>query len=80
MWDPHRGKLLEIVCTGETFKHHLVRTAADGVETPDFRIVAGVLFFCDRLCMPDVENMKNEIMTEEHHTRYSMHPSNTKMQ
>lgn len=70
---------MEIVHTGETFKHHLARTVTDGVERPDFRIVDGVLFFRDRLCMPDVEDMKNEIMTEEHHTRYSMHPSSTKM-
>ena len=48
-------------------------------ERPDFRIVDGVLYFRDRLCVPNLEDLKNEIMTEAHNTRYSMHPGSTKM-
>ena len=48
-------------------------------ERPDFRVVDGVLYFRDRLCVPNLEDLKNEIMTEAHNTRYSMHPGSTKM-
>ena len=46
---------------------------------PDFRIVEGVLYFQDRLCVPNIEELKNEIMTEAHHSRYTIHPGSTKM-
>ena len=26
-----------------------------------FKLVNGILFFCDRLCVPNVEDLKNEI-------------------
>ena len=48
-------------------------------ERPDFRIVDGVLFYRDRLCVPNIEDLKNDIMTEAHSTKYSMHPGSTKM-
>ena len=48
-------------------------------ECLDFRIVEGVLYFRDRLCVRNVDGLKNEIMAEAHNTRYSMHPGNTKM-
>ena len=48
-------------------------------ERPDFRIVSGVLYFRDRLCVPNIDELKNEIMTEAHSTRYSIHPGSTKM-
>jgi len=48
-------------------------------ERPDFRVVDGVLYFCDHLCAPNIEDLKDEIMTEAHSTRYSMHPGSTKM-
>ncbi|XXG62704.1 hypothetical protein AAC387_Pa05g1019 [Persea americana] len=48
-------------------------------ERPDLRVVDGVLYFRDRLCVPNLEDLKNEIMTEAHNTRYSMHPGSTKM-
>ena len=48
-------------------------------ERPDFRIVDGVLYFHDRLRVPNVDDLNNEIMDEAHSTRYSMHPGSTKM-
>lgn len=48
-------------------------------ERPDFRVVEGVLYFHDRLCVPNIEDLTNEIMTEAHSTRYSMHSGSTKM-
>ena len=43
-------------------------------ERPDFVIVEGVLYFRDRLCVPKIDDLRNEIMTEAHGTKYSMHP------
>ena len=30
---------------------------------PDFRIVDGVLYYRDRLCVPNIEDLRNDIMT-----------------
>ena len=48
-------------------------------ERLDFRVVDGVLYFRDWFCVPNIEDLKNEIMIEAHSTRYSMHPGSTKM-
>ena len=48
-------------------------------ERPDFRIVEGMLYFRDRLCVPKIDDLRNEIMTEAHGTKYSTHPGSTKM-
>ena len=48
-------------------------------ERPDFRIVGGVLYFRDRLCVPNVDDLRNETMAEAHNTKYSMHLGSTKM-
>ena len=37
------------------------------------------MYFQDRLCVPNIEELKNEIMTEAHHSRYTIHPGSTKM-
>ena len=39
------------------------------LDRPDFRVVDGVLYFRDRLCVPNIEDLNNEIMTEAHSTR-----------
>nr|XP_009802235.1 PREDICTED: uncharacterized protein LOC104247816 [Nicotiana sylvestris] len=39
----------------------------------------GVLKMNGRLCMPDVDGFRNEIMDEAHSSRYSIHPGSTKM-
>ena len=46
---------------------------------PNFRIVDGVLYFRDRLCVPNINDLRNEIMAKAHSTKYSMHPGSTKM-
>ena len=46
----------------------------------DFKISAnGSLKFKDRICVPDNEEIKKEILTEAHSTPYSVHPGTTKM-
>ena len=46
---------------------------------PDFSIVNGVLYFRDRFCVPNIQEIKDEILKEAHHTRYTIHPGSTKM-
>ena len=57
----------------------LAKVVEHTAERPDFRMVNGVLYFSERLCVPDVDDLKNEIMTEAHNTRYFMHLGSTKM-
>ena len=39
----------------------------------------GALYHGERICMPNVEEMKKEIMHETHFAPYIMHPGSTKM-
>ena len=39
----------------------------------------GILWISGRLCVPDVDNLREEILEEAHFTVYSVHPSATKM-
>jgi len=39
----------------------------------------GTLRFQNRLCGPDVTELKEKILTGAHNTRYSIHPGGTKM-
>lgn len=48
-------------------------------DKPDFRLEDVILYFRDRLCVPNVGNLNHQIMSEAHHARYSIHPGNTKM-
>ena len=38
-----------------------------------------ILWINERLCIPDVDNMRKEILEEAHFTVYSVHPGATKM-
>ena len=39
----------------------------------------GILRYQDRLCVPDVDDLRTRIMAEAHGSRYSIHPGSTKM-
>ena len=39
----------------------------------------GVLWISGRLCVPDVYNLREEILKEAHYAAYSVHPGATKM-
>ena len=46
----------------------------------DFQIKKdGVLWYRNRLCVPDNKELKKEIMSEAHTTPYTAHPGSTKM-
>jgi hypothetical protein len=47
---------------------------------PDFREDAeGVVWFKDRLCVPDIKSIRELILKESHKTVYSIHPGSEKM-
>jgi len=46
----------------------------------DFRLDQnGVLMFCDRVCVPDMPELKKRILDEGHQSSLSIHPRATKM-
>ena len=49
-----------------------------GQETK-FRVDHGVLKLNDRLCVPNVSDLRQKILKEVHHTAYSVHLGATKM-
>ena len=38
-----------------------------------------VLRYRNKLCVPDVDDLRRELMVEAHHTVYTVHPGSTKM-
>ena len=49
-------------------------------EKPEFNLAGdGTLRFGTRLCVPNLEEIKKEILVEAHCTPYSVHPGSTKM-
>jgi hypothetical protein len=49
-------------------------------EVPGFSIdQEGVLWYNGRLCIPNIEELKQSILKEAHDTPYSIHPRGTKM-
>jgi hypothetical protein len=45
----------------------------------DFREDAGVVWFKDILCVPDIKSIRELILKEAHETAYSVHPGSEKM-
>jgi hypothetical protein len=39
----------------------------------------GTVWFKDRICVPDIESLRETILKEAHDTDYSIHPGSTKM-
>jgi hypothetical protein len=39
----------------------------------------GTIWFKDRICVPDIEGLRETILKEAHDSNYSIHPSSTKM-
>jgi hypothetical protein len=49
-------------------------------KVPDFREDAeGVIWFKDRLCLPNIKSIQELILKEAHETSYSIHPGREKM-
>ena len=47
---------------------------------PDYVITGdGAMYYKNRLCVPDTEDLKKSVMKEAHNTSYTMHPGGNKM-
>lgn len=44
-----------------------------------FEVMDNMLYFRGTLCLPDVDRLQDEIMTEAHHISYSIHPGSMKI-
>ena len=51
-----------------------LKKRADFQLSPD-----GVIVFKDRLCVPEIRDLREEILTKAHNTPYTVHPGTTKM-
>ncbi|KAK8919358.1 hypothetical protein KSP39_PZI021140 [Platanthera zijinensis] len=48
-------------------------------ETGEFTLQNGLLLMNERLCVPNVNSIRRDILYESHNTPYSIHPGRTKM-
>jgi hypothetical protein len=49
-------------------------------KAPDFRVDdQGTLWYKNRICVPEDEDFRQNIMDEAHNSAYSIHPGSTKM-
>ncbi|KAK8930623.1 hypothetical protein KSP39_PZI016616 [Platanthera zijinensis] len=48
-------------------------------ETGEFTLQNGLLLMNERLCVPNVNSIRRDILYEAHNTPYSIHPGRTKM-
>ena len=56
----------------------IMEQVQQGVDTP-FSINEGILMIGNRLCVPDKDDLRREILDEAHNAPYAMHPGTTKM-
>ena len=56
----------------------IIEHIRQGVET-SFYMQDNKLMTGNRLCVPDVEGLRREILDEAHNALYAMHPGTTKM-
>ena len=56
----------------------IIEQVRQGADTP-FSIQDETLMMGNRLCVPDVNNLRREILDEAHNAPYAMHPGTTKM-
>ncbi|XP_073313522.1 uncharacterized protein [Primulina huaijiensis] len=49
-------------------------------KSPNFEMDnKGILWTKGRLCVPDIDNLRQEVMSEAHKSKFSIHPGSTKM-
>ena len=56
----------------------IIEKVKQGKETP-FILQDDTLMLGDRICVPDTDNLRREILDEAHNAPYAMHPGTTKM-
>ena len=75
-WEP---ELLGKVRDSQRNDPRLVRVIEQIDQRPEFRLIGGVLYYQDRQCVPDIRELKEEILADVHHSRYSIHLGSTNM-
>ena len=68
--DPSLAKLMEIACKGKVSEGKAKELMVD---------FEGVLRCGVRLCVPDVEDLRQRVLREAHHSIYTMHYGANKM-
>ena len=57
-----------------------LRAEIEGDRKPEFQIGDdGVIVRGSQMCVPEIDELKREIMEEAHSSAYAMHPGSTKM-
>ena len=56
----------------------IIEQVQQGADTP-FSIQMDTLMIGNRMCLPDVGDLRREILDEAHNALYAMHPGTTKM-
>ena len=72
-----RQRIQEVQGTDEKLAK-IMEQIQQGVETP-FSIQDGILMMGNRLCVPDKDDMRREILDEAYNAPYAIHPGTTKM-
>jgi hypothetical protein len=59
-----------------TLEQDIRKGQKDNEKGPDFHEDAeGMVWFKDRLCVPDIKSIRELILKEAHEAAYSIHPS-----
>ncbi|XXG74434.1 hypothetical protein AAC387_Pa07g3155 [Persea americana] len=75
-WEP---ELLGNVEDSQRNDPKLVRVIEHIDQRLEFRLIGRVLYYHDRLCVLDIRELKDKILADAHHSRYSIYPGSTKM-
>ena len=57
----------------------IINHIGNGKETEFTVNKNGVLYYRDRVCVPDCNDLRKSILEEAHSGSFAIHPSNTKM-
>ena len=76
--------LLEKIKEGQESDSYLknlknLKIEAKSKETSFKKSEKGIILFKNKICVPDNEDIKKEILLEAHTTQYLLHPGTTKM-
>lgn len=75
-----QSNLLESIKLHQGKGSFLLKTQLFGGKSKEFRTSSnGLVYFKDRICVPNFEILRKQIMSEAHETPYSVHPGATKM-
>ena len=77
IWPVLRQRVQEVQGTDPNLAKIMERVQ-QGADTP-FSIQVDTLIIGNRLCVPDVGDLRREILDEAHNAPYAMHPGTTKM-